>query len=345
MKIIAQPAFRFRENNPYTWLLYHRMTAQVSDFSYRLSLTDHYDIFHLHWPEWELNAFRSVAKAAARLKLKLMLIDQLRKRGTKIVWTVHNLRAHEALHPRLEEWFWQGFTKRVDGYIALSDAGRVAARERFPYLQRVPGYVIPHGHYRDEYPVNESSDARNQLGISPNAKVVLFFGQIREYKNVPALVRAFRNIEDRNVILCVAGRPNPGNLAGELHWTAGTDPRIRLHLHQVPKDRVQLFFGAADLVVLPYRDILNSGSALLALSFNRPILVPGRGAMGELRSRVGPDWVQTYAGEIDTPELEKALIWAQQASRSREPRLDDLEWPQLADQTVKAYTEIISKRP
>ncbi len=345
MKVIAHPAFDFRETNPYTWLLYQQMTAEVSDFSYRRSLTDRFDIFHIHWPEWELNAFRSVTEVAARLKLKLMLIDTLRKRGTKVVWTVHNLKAHEALHPRLEEWFWSSFTKRVDGYIALSDSGRMAAKERFPYLQRVPGYVIPHGHYRDEYPTESCAEARNHLGISPRAKVILFFGQIREYKNVPALIRAFRNIEDRDIILCVAGRPNPDNIGGGLHWAAGTDPRIRLHLQQVPKDRVQFFFSAADLVVLPYRDILNSGSALLALSFNRPVLVPDRGAMGELRLRVGEDWVRTYSGEIDAHELQRALRWTKQPSRSVEPLLDELQWRDLANQTVKAYEEILSKRP
>jgi len=344
MKVIAQPAFGVRENNPYTWLLYHKMPAQVTDFSYRRSFADYYDIFHIHWPEWELNEIHSATKAAARLKLKLMLIDALRARGTKIVWTVHNLKSHEGLHPRLEEWFWSAFTRKLDGFISLTDSGRDAAKERFPSLKHVPSYVIPHGHYRDEYPLDVCTDARKQVGISSDAKVILFFGQIREYKNVPALIRAFRAIKGKNVILCIAGRPNPNTLARELRAASSDDPRIHLHLENIPKERVQFFFRAADLVTLPYRDILNSGTALLALSFNRPILVPKRGAMSDLQGSVGTEWVRQYHGDLKAEDLEHALTWATESPRLHVALLSDLEWPKIAGQTLKAYDEIISRR-
>jgi glycosyltransferase involved in cell wall biosynthesis len=342
MNVIAQPAFAGRDANPYTWLLYKPMTAHVTDFSYRRALSARYDILHIHWPEWELNAFRSVAKVGARLRLKLLLIDALRARGTKIVWTVHNLRAHEGLHPRMEQWFWFAFTKRLDGYIALSDSGRLAARERFPNLERAPGFVIPHGHYRGEYQVDANVDARKALGIPSRTKVIVYFGQIRDYKNVPVLIRAFRRMQGEDTVLCIAGRPNPESLGEELRKEAAGDARIQLHLRNIPKDQVQLFFWAADLVVLPYRDILNSGTALLALSFNRPILVPCCGAMGELCSSVGPEWVRTYQGELDTDELECALLWATESPRPQEATLSGLEWPEIAGQTLRAYADIIS---
>lgn len=344
MRVLAAPAFRSRELNPYARLLYKHMAAEVRDFSYSRSIFDRCEIFHLHWPEWELNIFKNAAQAATLLRWKLLIIDSLRLRGAKIVWTAHNLKAHGSLHPRLEQWFWSAFTSRVDGYIALSEAGSVAARERFPSLERVPGYVIPHGHYRDEYPSDSASNAREELGISPDAKMLLSFGQVREYKNIPALIRAFRKIHDTNVVLCIAGRPLSEPLANEIRREAAADFRVRLDLYNVPKERVQLFFRAADLVVLPYRDILNSGTALLALSFNRPVLVPDRGAMGELRLSAGPQWVRTYTGEIDGPELDRALAWAIDSPRPREADLDDLEWPKLAEQTLRAYAEIISAR-
>ena len=243
------------------------------------------------------------------------LMDALRVRGTKIIWTVHNLKAHEGQHPRLEQWFWPAFTKRLDGYIALTSSGQTVARERFANLDRLKGFVIPHGHYRGEYPLDAGIDARRELGIAPQARVFLFFGQIREHKNVPGLIRAFRKIVGRDAILCIAGRPTPASVAEELQREAAGDPRIQLHLENIPKERVQFFFRAADLVVLPYRDILNSGTALLALSFSRPILVPSRGAMGELQASVGPEWVRTFQSELDTEELENALKWATGAAR------------------------------
>jgi glycosyltransferase involved in cell wall biosynthesis len=340
MRVIAQPAFNARNDNPYTWLLYRHMAADVTDFSYRRALAARYDIFHIHWPELELNAFRSSIKAAARLRLKLSLIDAIRARGTRIVWTVHNLKSHDVMHPRLERWFWSEFIKRVDGYIALTSSGREAAKERFPGLARVPGFVVPHGHYRGEYPVDADIDARGELNIPSGAKVFLSFGQIRDYKNIPTLIRVFRRTKDKDMVLCIAGRPNPQSLSEELQREAAGDSRIRLHMQTIPKERVQFLFRAADLVVLPYRDILNSGSALLALSFNRPILVPARGAMGELQASVGMDWVRTYQGNLDDNELTQALTWAT-APRPKEAPLDDLEWTRIAGQTLKAYAEIL----
>jgi beta-1,4-mannosyltransferase len=343
MKVMAYPAFNASQQNPYTRLLYKHMAAQVVDFSFRRSLTTRYDILHLHWPEWELNAYSSATEAAARLRMKLLAIDFLRGRGTRVVWTAHNLRAHDGLHPRLEKWFWAAFMSRVDAYIALTQSGRAAARERFPRLERIPSFVIPHGHYRDEYPVNSNDDARKQLGIRSGAKVLLFFGQVREYKNVPALIRAFRKTQE-DIVLCIAGRPSSENLAAEVRREACGDPRVLLHLYEVPKDRVELFFRAADLVVLPYRDILNSGAALLALSFNRPVMVPNQGAMGELQTSAGAEWVRTYSGDIDAAQLEDGLAWAATPARPHDLSLNHLEWPRLAEQTLHAYEEIRSER-
>ena len=158
-----------------------------------------------------------------------------------------------------------------------------------------------------------------------------------------ALIRAFREVHG-NVVLCIAGKPNSDTLATELRREAAADPRVLLHLYDVPNERVQLFFHAADLVVLPYRDILNSGTALLSMSFNRPVLVPDRGAMEDLRERVGRQWIRTFVGEINALVLQQALAWATQASRPSEACLRELEWPKLADQTLRAYQDVIARR-
>jgi glycosyltransferase involved in cell wall biosynthesis len=344
IRVIAQPGLAGRDHNPYTWLLYRAMDASVTDFSFRRALAGRYDILHLHWPERELNACSRSLEAALRLRTRLALIDLLRARGTKLVWTVHNLASHERLHPRLESWFWSEFTSRLDGYIALSQAGRSAACARFPELERIPGYVIPHGHYRGEYPIAPASDARAELALPRDARVALFFGLIREYKNVPGLIAAFRAIEDRHLVLLIAGQPASPALAARIREQAQGDSRIHLHLQKIPNDRVQHFFRASDLVALPYRDILNSGTALLALSFDRPVLVPNLGAMSELQTAIGPDWVRTYPGELGGPELAAALRWAADAPRSSEAPLQSLEWSSLAAQTLGAYHDILAQR-
>ena len=106
---------------------------------------------------------------------------------------------------------------------------------------------------------------------------------------------------------------------------------------------MQLFLNAADLLVFPYRDILNSGSALLGLSFDRPVLVPKLGAMGELQQAIGADWVRTYEGELNAAVLASALEWATTAARATAP-LAAFGWEAIARQTLAAFAEIAGVR-
>jgi glycosyltransferase involved in cell wall biosynthesis len=105
----------------------------------------------------------------------------------------------------------------------------------------------------------------------------------------------------------------------------------------VPENDVQRYLRAADLVVLPFKEITNSASALLALSFDRPVLVPARGAMGELQTVAGRDWVSTYEGDLTPRILADALDWALQRPRDGSPHLEALEWPLIARQTLALY--------
>jgi glycosyltransferase involved in cell wall biosynthesis len=194
------------------------------------------------------------------------------------------------------------------------------------------------GHFRGIYPDRISrEEARAGCGVPDDAAVVTFLGLLRPYKNVPHLVRTVRALPpERNPILLVAGYPLDPSLEGEIERAAEGDHRVRLTLRRVPDEDVQRYLRAADLVVLPFTDITNSGSALLALSFDRPILVPRRGAMGELQALVGTDWVQTYEGDLTPAILDQAITWAR-GHRDERPDLSSLDWGVIAEQTLAFY--------
>ena len=341
MRVVAFTAFAGRGGNPYNWLLYSHMNAQVIEFKLKTLLCEKCDILHLHWPESSLNIYRNPVPAFVRARLLLFRIDQYRSRGARVVWTVHNLRSHEQFHPRLEAWFWREFIARLDGVIALSAAGLDAARRKFPRLSGLPAYVIPHGHYRGEYANDPELNARERLGIDSAKKVILYFGQIRRYKNIPRLLDAFSQLPGDDYLLYLAGKPANKQDMRELEEAAARDNRVRLHPEHIPAGEVQLFFRAADLVVLPFREILNSGSTILALSFNRPVLVPDHGAMGELQELVGREWVRTYQGDLSEGELAEAMQWARTAKRAEKAPLEKLEWAELAAQTLEAFKGIV----
>ena len=349
LRVLARPGFSNRLANPYNWLLYtelSRLGVRVEEYGIGRSIVGRYDVCHVHWPESTFNA--SLIEALATTESLLCSLDALRAKGTRVVWTVHNLRAHERRYPRAEQAFFARFLRRVDGFIALSESGFELAREAFPALRARPGAVVPHPHYRSEYPDGVArSQARARLALEQDEHVLLFFGRVLEYKNVPELIRFVRALPElvsgKKLRLVVAGRAHDAQAERAIRRTAGSDPRIRLHLKHVAKDEAQLFFRASNLVVLPYREILNSGTALLSLSFDRPVMMPRRGAGSELERSVGSDWLSLY-DELNRDGLERAL-----ARASMLPPVSDGRhlWPfeprAVGAQTLRAYESVLGR--
>jgi glycosyltransferase involved in cell wall biosynthesis len=327
--------------NPYTWQLCTHLAAlgvRVRDFTPARALRGGYDVLHLHWPEKALNA-TSLPGRVAGAAAALGILDTAHLHGARVVWTAHNARPHESRNPRLEQWFEAAVVRRVDTVIHPSAAGRQVVEERFPELARRPNAVVPLGHLRGMYPDTVSRrEARTHFGVPDGARVIAFLGLVRPYKNVPLLVRVVRSLprEAGEAVLLVGGAPLTAALAHQVREAADGDPRVRLSLAHVPDEDIQYYLRAADLTVLPFRDITNSSTAIMALSFECPVLVPARGAMGELQALAGADWVSTYDGDLTSEILAGALDWALRRP-SGAPRLDSLGWPEIDRRTLSAY--------
>jgi glycosyltransferase involved in cell wall biosynthesis len=344
MRVLIFPNDKSKIGNPYCDLLYESMAKLgviTEPFSPSRAFSGKYDIFHLHWPEYYLA--RSFPKAVVGSFGLLFFVVWLRLRGTRIVWTAHNLHSHNRRYPAAERWFWRVLTRLMDGYIALSETSANQARAEFPPLRSIPGSVIPHGDYRSSYPATITrADARHQLGISPLESVLLFFGGISPYKNVPHLIETFQCTAVPDATLLIAGCPATQNDDRAVKKLVKQGDHIQLHLQRIPTDQVQVFFAAADLVVLPFLEIMNSGSAILALSFDRPVLVPNRGSLPELQAQVGADWVRTYSAQLSPSELKPAIAWSRSEKRERQPNLAGFSWPSIARKTLSMYERLLT---
>ncbi len=339
-RVLGWPAFSPDTGNPYNALLYgavERRGARVDEFSAGRLLRGRYDVWHIHWPE--RIAHRSAA--LPRVAAFGLLVLWARLRGTRIVWTVHNLEGHARRRPRLERYLMRWLSRRLDGVIALSESGARAAAQRYPALQRTAAAVIPHGHYIGRYPnAIERREAREALEIRQGERAVVFVGRIAPYKNVDGLVREFRRLDDPAARLVVAGRPATDELRAAVESAAGADPRIQLHLREIEDDELQLFLNAADLVVLPFERMLNSGSALLALSFGRPVLVPRTGAMDDLRAQLGAAAVRTFSAPLSAAHLHAALAAAAPDPATLLGRLRaQHDWDAIAERTLSFYRD------
>lgn len=346
LRILARPAFESSRINPYTSLLYgpmRRAGHEVVEYRWDRAVWGTWDVTHVHWPESVFN--HTLPEAWITTESLLVALGRARARGAKVLWTVHNLRAHERRHPVAEARFRDRYFELLDGIVTLSEAGREAAVATYPRLAALPSWVVPHPHYRGRYPDTMSrAQARQSLGVSNDTRVLLNFGRVFEYKNLPALFAAVKQQSAQDWLVIVAGRPRSAELAAQLEREARVDPRIRLDFEFIGDESVQRYFRAADVVVLPYREILNSGTALLALSFDRPVLLPRAGAGAELTRRIGGDWVYTYEGELGAADVAAALSAGQRLpERTNGEHLAELSAEAVSETLLGVYRELVER--
>ena len=344
MRVLASPARQGPDGNPYIDQLNDALRAEGFEVTQltRRALLDRPDVVHVHWPE-ALVRWEQPAPVAGLDMIKVLGgLWVARRRGARLVWTGHNLGPHDAVRPRMMALFLGTFATMTDVVVSLSRPAGDALRERHPRLRRTPVVVIPHGHYRNAYDVAPPRrQAHRRLGTPADLPVFLLMGQIRAYKGVPALVRAFESGFVGRARLLVAGSAADPALERELVELARDGAGTLLRLGRVPQQEVPVLHGAADVVVLPYSSgsTLNSGAAILALSLGRPVVVPDSAAMRDLAQLVGPGWVHTFAGTSAD-----ALATAERAlttPRSARPDLSELEWTAVGPATARLFRGLV----
>jgi beta-1,4-mannosyltransferase len=125
---------------------------------------------------------------------------------------------------------------------------------------------------------------------------------------VDGLVRAFAGIPG-DAALVIAGRFQDPAYEQQIRELAARDARVQIHARYLPDDELQVFLNACDVVVAPYREILTSGSAILAASFGRPIVSLDKGFLRDV--------VTPATGLLFPPDEPNALEWALQEVRDR----------------------------
>jgi glycosyltransferase involved in cell wall biosynthesis len=168
--------------------------------------------------------------------------------------------------------------------------------------------VIPYG-YNNAVPETAltTAEARLQLGLGGSDRVVLFFGAIAPYKGLDVLVEAFRRLVSKNPAyrLVVAGQPK-GGCGGYLQGVQRAvaeqcaPGQVLQKVGYIPDCEMEVYFKAADVLVLPYRAIYQSGILFLAYRFGLPVVASDVGSFGEDIRNAG-------AGLVCQPENPEAL--------------------------------------
>lgn len=238
------------------------------------------DILHVHWLHPYLLRNGALASWARGWRF-LAEIALIRRSGTRIVWTVHNLANHAQQHGNIELAMTRRFVRQCDLILTHGNFAVDVARERFRIPDVVPIQSARFPNYCEQYPVTHGENARELWGLDPKQFVVGFLGRVEPYKQVVELVQAFRSVAASDACLLIGGRAADSDYAQEVQRAIDNDTRIRFLNDYVPKEEVASFLTACDVIACSSKGILTSSSVPLAMSFGRAVLAPSEGCIPE----------------------------------------------------------------
>ncbi len=237
-------------------------------------------------------------------------------RKIPILYICHNALPHERFP--LDRWLTKITLSQAKYIVAHSNSDADILKEMLPKAKL---RVNPHPAYNFfKIKGMTKEEGRTQLNLQQDAKVLLFFGLVREYKGLKHLLNAMPMIRQKygDIKLLVAGdfgkEENKKfylDMMSELDIVEGVD----VYDGHIPIPEVEKFFAACDMVVLPYESATQSGVIQVAYSFDKTVLATAVGGL--------PDVVQNmktgYIVEPQNPQkIAEAVIDFYENRRSQD---------------------------
>ena len=316
-----------------------------------------------------VSLFRYAARSKAQVfhilwNNKLQMLDRTllmnyhKLLGKKIVLTVHNVNTDK--RDGTDTWL---------NRLTLRHQYR-SADHMFVHTQQMKTELIQDFGVRDSavtvipFGINNSvpdtsltsQEAKRRLGIEEGKKTILFFGRIGPYKGLELLASSFKELASGNpdYTLIIAGAPKKGGeayiegildtLRDEINRGAAI-PQVRF----IPDEDTEIYFKAADAVILPYTEVYQSGVLFLSFSFGTPVIAADIGSFSDdilpgqtgflFKSRDTGDLARTIETYFASP-LYKNL--SQERPAIRDFANQQHSWDVVGEMTRSVYTALIS---
>jgi glycosyltransferase involved in cell wall biosynthesis len=309
-------------------------------------LTARPKVFHILWN----NKFEWLDRTVLMVYYRLL--------GKKICFTAHNVNVKS--RDGGDSWWNRATLKfqyhRCDHVFLHTERMRQELVTQFDFPAERTS-LIPFG-INGTTPDTKmtGAEARQKLGLAASEKVALFFGNIAPYKGVEFLVEAFETVASRDAAmrLVIAGRPKGeeaywGGLLEKINRSA-VRGQISLKIEYVPDAETEIYFKAADVLVLPYTHIFQSGVLFLGYNYGLPIVATD---VGQLRD----DIIEGQTGFMCPPKDAAALaatlqkffgseLFAGLKARRQEIRAfanDRYSWSKVAQITTAVYHRLVQK--
>lgn len=358
MKVLVFP----KDSNPYQELLYgpmrHKVTVsylsasingplRAATYVPRLILRlvrfrlRGYRLLHIHWLyPLAVPGFVPFAKRLAYIQT-IVCLYSAKLLGYRLVWTAHNVLPHNQITSD-DLAIRRKLSKLATAVIAHSSSTLTALAAQGIKTEHC--HVIPHGNYIGVYPNTLSRrQSRQKLKLPEKAEVIVFFGTIHDYKNVPDLIVAFMSIAlgNDNLYLVIAGKCDDDRVKKMINtYKNSFGDRLLLHDRYIADEDVQLYMNAADVCTFPFSEITTSGSVLLASSFGVPIVAPYIGSIKDIPKAAG-DLYNPSEHDALRKALEHVLsnnkqrtVMAQASAKYAQA----LSWDAIAIKTLQVYS-------
>lgn len=314
----------------------------------KYTLTSETEIFHIQWFD-RLHYLE-----------KIFFVPFYRFCNKKTVLTAHNINAaqRDDNDSQLNRLLLKFCYHRVDQLIVHTQK----MKEQLVGEYEVPQNnitVIPHG-IMSMVPISDLSrlDARKQLGIQMDKKVILFFGHIKPYKGLDSIIDALPEIKEniKEIFVLVAGGINERSH----YWSQindkinsyGVKNEILYNISYIPDEDIEMYFKSADLLVLPYKNIFQSGVLFLGLHFGIPMVATDVGSFNEYI-------IEEKTGFLCEPENPKDLaravcryfeskLYAGKDEKRAEIKAffaSKYSWIQIGKSTASLYSALINPNP
>lgn len=272
--------------------------------------------------------------------IDLIILWYARINNLKLVVTIHDVTSFDK---KANSFIERTCFNYINGVILHNQSSLNAFKEKFKVL--IPSVIIPHGNY---LPFIE--DVSIIKGENTGKFTLLFFGQIKKVKGLDVLLEALSIVKKNScqIELIIAGKAWKSDLNEyrELIKKLNLEDIVTTEFRYILDEEVASFYKQADLVVLPYREIYQSGVLLLTLSYGKPVLCSDLGAFKEividnengfLFDSGSPRHLAAKIEEIvlDRDNLQRV------ASKSSSMIRDRYDWIKIGDMTKAFYSEIV----
>lgn len=330
----------------------------VYDYEEFWKCENHYDIVHIHWPEFLSYEIQKYVWETCPIPTDL--INRIRncmeywKKHSTIVYTRHVQYPHFR-HDEEYLNLYRMVTSYCDVVVHFANYSIQQFKEFYPEHTHVEHVVIPHHNYASIPNKSTKIEARKALGIKENANVMVVFGAVKENEKT-LIKKAFSYLPKGNNVLLAPlwniqrrkiGYIRLREIVWKMEkWLAKQNKTYRINLGFIDNNEAHLYLNAADFLFIPRTNELNSGNITLGCTFGLVVVGRKGSDIGEILEETGNPTFDPKSDSSLRDAITKAyeLVKVNHGENNKRIAMEEWNVPKIALQYIEVMTKAINNK-